>query len=185
MRMVGWRSVAILVALAVVQGCAVTRRDRSAVSALRARRLMVPVAGVQPGAIKNTFNAPRDGGSRRHNALDIMAPAGTPIVAADDGLVLAVRWNAKGGNVLYATDPNRHFLYFYAHLSQYHPKSLPGRRVRRGDVLGYVGFTGNAKAHAPHLHFQVRVYPRDHNWPTGPPVNPHGTFAQAGRVLRQ
>jgi murein DD-endopeptidase MepM/ murein hydrolase activator NlpD len=177
--------VALLVALAALDGCSLARRDRSIMGALRGRRLMVPVAGVSPGAIKNTFNAPRDGGSRRHNSLDIMAPEGTPIVSADDGQVLAARWNGKGGNVLYATDPDRRFVYFYAHLSQYHPRSVPGRQVKRGDVLGYVGSTGNAKARAPHLHFQVRVYPRDHNWPTGTPVNPYGTFAQAGRVVRR
>ena len=71
---------------------------------------MVPVAGVYPGSIKNSFYASRDRGSRQHNALDIMAPAGTPIVSADDGQVLAIRWNGKGGNVIYATDPDRRFV---------------------------------------------------------------------------
>lgn len=182
---VSWRMAALLVALAVLSGCSATRRSGSAAGALRARRLMVPVAGVYPGSVKNTFYAPRDGGRRRHNALDIMAPAGTPIVSADDGEVLAVRWTGKGGKVIYATDPARRFVYFYAHLQDYHARSVPGRRVKRGDVLGYVGSTGNAKASAPHLHFQVRVYPRTHDWPTGTPVNPYGTFAQAGRVLRR
>jgi murein DD-endopeptidase MepM/ murein hydrolase activator NlpD len=181
----GWRGVALLLVLALLGGCSAARRGRSIMGELRARRLMVPVAGVPPYRIKNTFYSPRDGGRRRHYALDIMAPAGTPIVSADDGQVLAVRWNGKGGNVLYATDPERRFVYFYAHLMQYDPRSVPGRRVKRGDVLGYVGSTGNAKPWAPHLHFQVKIYPRNHNWPTGTPINPYGTFAQAGRVLRR
>ena len=182
---VSWRMAALLVALAVMSGCSATRRPRTASGALRERRLMVPVAGVYPAWIKNSFYASRDHGSRQHNALDIMAPAGTPIVSADDGQVLAIRWNGKGGNVIYATDPDRRFVYFYAHLRDYHPRSVPGRQVKRGDVLGYVGTTGNAKASAPHLHFQVRIYPRSNNWPTGTPVNPYGTFAQAGQVLRR
>jgi murein DD-endopeptidase MepM/ murein hydrolase activator NlpD len=185
MTMRWWRGAALLLALLVLDGCSATRRQGSIMGALRARRLMVPVAGVYPGSIKNTFNAPRDGGARRHNALDIMAPAGTPIVSADDGHVLATRWNGKGGKVLYATDPDRRFVYFYAHLQDYHPRSVPGRQVKRGDILGYVGSTGNAKAHAPHLHFQVKIYPRNHNWPAWTPINPYGTFAQTGRVLRK
>ena len=178
-------AVGLLLALAVFSGCAAKRRGGSLEGQLRARRLMVPVAGVTPGEVKDTFAAPRDGGRRRHNAVDIMAPHGTPVVATDDGEVLAVARTALGASVIYTADPNRRFVYFYAHLSGYHPRTVPGQKVRRGDVIGYVGSTGNAKARAPHLHFQVRVYPRDHNWRVGTPVNPARSFTAAGRVIQR
>lgn len=142
---------------------------------------MVPVAGVAPAQLADTFNAPRDGGRRKHLALDIMAPHGTPVLAADDGEVLAVKTNRLGGLVVYATDPDRRFVYYYAHLSGWHPETVPGRRLSRGDVLGYVGSTGNADPRAPHLHFQVRVYAPDDRYWTGPPVNPLACFARPGR----
>jgi murein DD-endopeptidase MepM/ murein hydrolase activator NlpD len=177
--------VAALAALMLLAGCAGSRArsTRSILNDLQARQLMVPVAGVAPGQIRNTFNDPRGRGSRRHLALDIMAPHGTPVVAADEGEVLAVKTNSLGGRVVYATDPDRRFVYYYAHLSGWHPKTTAGRRVRRGDVLGYVGSTGNANARSPHLHFQVRVYARDGRYWTGPPVNPLACFARPGRPL--
>ncbi len=174
-----------LMAMVVFAGCAAKRRGGSLESELRARRLMVPVAGVTPADVKDTFAAPRDGGRRRHNAVDIMAPHGTPVLAADDGVVVAVHTNRLGGKVLYTTDPGRRFVYFYAHLSGYHPRAVPGRAVRRGDVIGYVGSTGNAKARAPHLHFQVRVYPANRSLGVGTPVNPARTFTVAGRAVQR
>lgn len=181
-RLQAWRGLALLVAVTALAGCALSRgRDRSVQSALQARRLMVPVAGVAPAQLADTFNAPRDGGRRKHLALDIMAPHGTPVLAADDGEVLAVKTNRLGGLVVYATDPDRRFVYYYAHLSGWHPETVPGRRLSRGDVLGYVGSTGNADPRAPHLHFQVRVYAPDDRYWTGPPVNPLACFARPGR----
>jgi murein DD-endopeptidase MepM/ murein hydrolase activator NlpD len=178
------RGIALGVALALLAGCSLVRRDRPAAE-LRARKLMVPVAGVAPAEIADTFYASRGGGTRRHHALDIFAPHGTPVLAADDGFVLGVRESRLGGKSVYATDPRRRFVYYYAHLSSYHPDTVPGRRVRRGDVLGYVGSTGNADARAPHLHFQVRAHPPDERWWTGTPINPYGTFASPGRRVRR
>ncbi len=179
------RGLVLLVVLAMVAGCSTSRRRGGAVAGdLRARRLMVPVAGVAPGQLQDTFNAARDGGQRRHLAIDIMAPQGTPVLAADDGEILAVKTNSLGGRVIYTTDPGRRFVYYYAHLSRWHPDAVAGRRVSRGDVIGYVGSTGNASPRAPHLHFQVRVYSPDDRYWTGSPVNPLACFARPGRVLR-
>ncbi len=169
-----------MAAAITLAGCSVRRRD-SVDGGLRARRLMVPVAGVAPAAIKNPFDAPRSRGRRRHRALDIFAPTGTPVLAADDGVVLAVKRNRLGGNCVYAADPHRRFVYFYAHLSAYRPGLAAGQHLRRGDVIGYVGSSGNANARSPHLHFQVRAYPSDDRWWTGTPVNPYGFFARPGR----
>jgi murein DD-endopeptidase MepM/ murein hydrolase activator NlpD len=176
--------VAVVVAVALLAGCSLFRRPRSALTALCARRLMVPVAGVAPGQIHDSFNASRDGGRRRHLSQDILAPPGTPVLAADDGTVLAVKTNRLGGRVVYATDPDRRFVYYYAHLSRWHPDTVPGRRVTRGEVLGYVGSSGNASARTPHLHFQVRVYSRDGRYWTGTAINPLACLARPGRVTR-
>ena len=142
---------------------------------------MVPVAGVAPANIQDTFNAPRDGGARRHYALDIFAPVGTPVLSADDGMVLAIKRNRLGGLVIYATDPGRRFVYYYAHLSRYQPDLARGQRLGRGDVIGYVGTTGNADPRFPHLHFQVMLHPGGDRYWDGTPIDPLPYFASAGR----
>jgi peptidoglycan LD-endopeptidase LytH len=179
------RDLVVLVAVTTLAGCSLLRgRDRSTLRSLHARQLMVPVSGVSPAELQDTFNAPRDRGRRKHLALDILAPHGTPVLSADDGQVLAVKTNRLGGRVVYATDPGRRFVYYYAHLSRWHPETIPGRRLSRGDVLGYVGSSGNASALRPHLHFQVRLYSPDDRYWTGPPVNPLACFAQPGRRVK-
>ena len=139
---------------------------------LESRRLMVPVEGVAPRVLRDAdFLAPRDGGARTHRALDIMAPRGTPVLAADDGLVYRVRENALGGLTVYVLDPFERFIYYYAHLDRYRDGLREGMRLARGELLGYVGTTGNAPAHVPHLHFQAMRFRRDRYW-DGEPVNP-------------
>ena len=148
---------------------------------LRALRLMVPVAGTKPERLSNTFTAQRGtAGSREHLAIDIMAPRGTPVLAAVDGEILRVTTNELGGKTIYATDPARRFVYYYAHLDRYEGRTKPGATIRQGTVLGYVGTTGNAPKNAPHLHFQVMRMINSKQWWEGPPVNPYGMFARAG-----
>jgi murein DD-endopeptidase MepM/ murein hydrolase activator NlpD len=176
----GGRWICILTCAGLIAGCSL-RGHRGADAGLRARRLMVPVAGVAPSQVQDTFNAPRDGGARRHHALDIFAPVGTPVLSADDGVVLAVKRNRLGGLVIYATDPERRFVYYYAHLSRCQPDLTRGRRLGRGDVIGYVGTTGNADPRWPHLHFQVMLHPGDDRYWNGTPIDPLPYFASAGR----
>jgi hypothetical protein len=169
----------LLAGAVVLAGCSLLRGRED--GSRRAPGLVVPVAGVSAADIPDSFDAPRAGGRRRHHALDIFAPLGTPVLSADDGVVLLLRRNRLGGLGLYAADPHRRFVYYYAHLRGYHPDMAPGRRLRRGEVIGYVGATGNANPRRPHLHFQLRVYPSDDRWWTGTPLNPLHYFATPGR----
>lgn len=137
---------------------------------LRDRQLMVPVAGVDPSRLRDDFDAKRSG-NRTHRALDILAPRGTPVLATDDGRVLRVSRNTLGGLTVYMIDAYERFVYYYAHLDRYRDGLHAGEPVSRGDVLGYVGTTGNAPANVPHLHFQAMRYRRDRYW-DGEAVNP-------------
>jgi murein DD-endopeptidase MepM/ murein hydrolase activator NlpD len=149
---------------------------------LRERTLAVPVLGRYPADVGDTFRAGRSGG-RQHNAADIMAPRGTLVVSADDGVIRRLSSNALGGITIYATDPDERFVYYYAHLDGYAPDLRVDQRVRRGDVLGYVGTTGNAPPTAPHLHFQImRLLDRDRLW-DGVPIDPR-PFLQLPGALR-
>ena len=146
---------------------------------LRARHLMVPVDGVGVEQVLDSYAAERDAGARRHNAIDILAPRGTAVVAADAGSVLRMGHNALGGLTIYQIDPERRFVYYYAHLDRYASNLREGVALSRGDVIGYVGSTGNASPNAPHLHFQVLVH-RERYW-EGESVNPFGAFELAGK----
>ncbi|HLT46020.1 MAG TPA: M23 family metallopeptidase [Rubricoccaceae bacterium] len=117
-------------------------------------RLLVPVAGLGPEDLVDTFAHRRSGG-RVHEAIDIMAPRGTPVVAVADGRIASVRSNRLGGKVLYLVSPDGRYRFYYAHLDGYARGIASGVTVYQGDTLGYVGNTGNARATAPHLHFQV------------------------------
>jgi murein DD-endopeptidase MepM/ murein hydrolase activator NlpD len=145
--------------------------DATAVAHLRG--LLFPVPGVHGTRVSDTFNDVRDGGARRHNAIDIMAPKGTPVISADDGRVLRLTRNMNGGISLYATNIEEQFVYYYAHLDGYHASIYAGRPLLRGDTIGYVGTTGNAPKDAPHLHFQVMRMPADRKFWNGEPINPY------------
>jgi murein DD-endopeptidase MepM/ murein hydrolase activator NlpD len=140
---------------------------------------MVPVDGVSVDKLTDSYEAQRDGGARRHGAIDIMAPRGTPVLAADDGKVLRMGFNALGGLTVYQVDAQQRFVYYYAHLDRYSSTLRDGVPVSRGEVIGYVGSTGNASATAPHLHFQVMLF-RERYW-EGESVNPFGSFELDGK----
>jgi peptidoglycan LD-endopeptidase LytH len=166
---------AIAVACAsLLVSCALRPREPD----LCARGLVVPVAGVRPDDVPDTFASPRPGG-RIHHALDIPAPRGTAVVAADAGVVLVLRRSPRGGLTLWASDADRTFAYYYAHLDHYRAGVRAGTVVARGDVLGYVGTTGNADRAGPHLHFQVLRVPDDGRWWHGEPVDPRACLARA------
>lgn len=146
--------------------------------------LMVPVAGVPPSRVRNDFNAPRSGG-RTHRAFDIMAPRGTPVIAAASGRLLALRRNTLGGITAYVVDEAERFVHYYAHLDRYADGLQEGMPVQQGRLLGYVGSTGNASADAPHLHFQVlRVDRSRRDWWNGPAVDVRAFLAVPGRLAR-
>jgi murein DD-endopeptidase MepM/ murein hydrolase activator NlpD len=150
---------------------------------LQLRMLMVPVAGVRPEQVHDSFDDARSGG-RLHHAVDILAPRGTPVVAADDGRVLRLRRNTLGGITIYAVDPTDRYVYYYAHLERYAHALAEGAVVSKGQIIGYVGTTGDAPANVPHLHFQLMRRPNAARWWDGEPVDPTPYLALPGRVLK-
>ncbi len=134
--------------------------------------LLLPVAGVDPARVTDTFDDAR-GSERRHEALDIMAPAGTPVLAVADGTIEKLFTSERGGLTIYQFEPTGTYAYYYAHLQAYAPGIVEGQPVRRGDVLGTVGSTGNADPAAPHLHFAVFRLTPEKQWWTGEPINPY------------
>lgn len=144
------------------------------------RSLYLPVASGDGVRLDDSFDAPRDGGVRKHQAIDILAPRGTPVLSAGDGRILRLSKSVKGGITLYATDLEEQFVYYYAHLDRYHANVYAGKPLMRGDTLGYVGTTGNSPANVPHLHFQIMRMPADRKFWSGDPVNPYPLLKQAG-----
>jgi peptidoglycan LD-endopeptidase LytH len=138
------------------------------------RAMIIPVVGVGPSAIRDMFNESR--GSRRHEAIDILAPKGTPVIATDDGVVKKLFTSKPGGLTVYQFDPDQRFCYYYAHLDRYAPGLREGQLLRRGEVLGYVGTTGNA-GNTPHLHFALIRLDKDRRWWKGTYVNPYPLLA--------
>lgn len=135
--------------------------------------LYFPVAGFDGRPLDNSYDDPRDGGSRRHHAIDIMAPRGTPVLSVQDGRIIRLSTSSKGGITIYATDTKELFVFYYAHLDRYHPGIHDGRPLARGDTIGYVGTTGNAPDNVPHLHFQLMRMPADRRYWNGEPINPY------------
>jgi murein DD-endopeptidase MepM/ murein hydrolase activator NlpD len=137
------------------------------------RPMTMPVSGIDPSTIHDNFDEMRGGATRRHDALDIIAPRGTPVVATDDGSVKKLFTSVPGGLTVYEFDPDQRYCYYYAHLDAYAPGLHEGQLLRRGDLVGYVGTTGNAPKDAPHLHFAVVRLDPDKRWWTGTPINPY------------
>lgn len=135
--------------------------------------LTFPVAGMNGSGVADSFWDARDGGDRRHHAIDIMAPRGTPVLSVQDGRILRLSTSAKGGITVFAVDATERFVFYYAHLDGYHPGLHDGRQIARGDTLGYVGTTGNAPPSVPHLHFQLMRMPSDGRYWDGVPLNPY------------
>jgi murein DD-endopeptidase MepM/ murein hydrolase activator NlpD len=149
--------------------------EEEAIDYLLTRTMLIPVAGRTVRQLEDTFDEGRDEG-RTHRALDILAPRGTPVLAADSGRILRISENRLGGNTVYATDPQERIVYYYAHLDAYQPGLVQGMTIARGDTLGFVGTTGNAPKDTPHLHFQVMRMPADGKYWDGEPINPYPLF---------
>ncbi len=142
-----------------------------------AGKLMVPVEGVTFSQLTDTYNAPR-GTERHHEALDIMAPKGTRVFAVADGKVAKLFTSVPGGLTVYQFEPTEKFAYYYAHLDKYADGIKEGMELKRGDLVGYVGVTGNSDPKAPHLHFAVVQLTPEKQWWKGTPVNPYPLMAQ-------
>ncbi|OGT59703.1 MAG: hypothetical protein A3E01_04375 [Gammaproteobacteria bacterium RIFCSPHIGHO2_12_FULL_63_22] len=138
----------------------------------QASGLLVPVSGVGPKQLSDTFAQSR-GAGRLHDAIDIMAPRGTPVVAVADGRIAKLFDSKPGGLTVYQFDVDEKLAYYYAHLDSYAPTLVEGQQVRRGDVIGYVGSTGNASPDGPHLHFAIFVLGPDKKWWQGTAINPY------------
>jgi murein DD-endopeptidase MepM/ murein hydrolase activator NlpD len=142
--------------------------------------LLVPVAGVAPAQLTDTFTAAR-GSGRSHDAIDIMAARGTPVLAATEGTVEKLYFSNGGGGVtIYVRSPDRRWMYYYAHLDRYAPGLAEGQQVRAGTVIGFVGSTGDASPDGPHLHFAVNYMAPAERWWEGTPVNPYPLLTGAG-----
>jgi murein DD-endopeptidase MepM/ murein hydrolase activator NlpD len=140
--------------------------------------LAIPVAGVKPGQLSDTFTQARAGGARLHDAIDIMAPEGTPVVAAADGTVEKLFFSQGGGGVtVYVRSPDQRWIYYYAHLQSYAPGLAEGQQVKRGQPIGRVGHTGNASAAGPHLHLAINRMQPGEKWWQGSPINPYPLLA--------
>lgn len=133
-------------------------------------RLLIPVRGVAAAELRDSFDAGRPG--HRHGAIDIAAPRGTEVLAVDDGRLVKLFSSVPGGLTLYQFDLDERFVYYYAHLDRYADGVREGMRLRRGDVIGYVGSSGNASRAAPHLHFAVFRLGAERQWWKGEAVNP-------------
>jgi murein DD-endopeptidase MepM/ murein hydrolase activator NlpD len=149
---------------------------------LASHSLSLPVKIVKLSDLLDTFNASR-GAERRHEATDIIAPRGTPVLAVEDGTVVKLFWSVPGGRTIYQFDPSERYCYYYAHLDAYEGHLVEGQHVRRGQVIGYVGTTGNASAGSPHLHFGITEIGADKKWWGGKPVDPYPLLKTSAQKL--
>jgi len=134
--------------------------------------MLLPVAGIKPAQLTDTFTQAR-GTGRLHDAIDIMAARGTPVLAAVDGKVEKLFTSKQGGLTIYEFDPAATHAYYYAHLDRYAAGLVEGMPLKRGDVIGYVGSTGNANPEAPHLHFAIFELGPEKRWWQGTAINPY------------
>ena len=146
--------------------------DPTPVVELRRRSLRLPIDGAIVTAMEGGFAEPRDGHARRHEAVDMLAPRDTPVHAVENGTIARVFFSKAGGNTIYQFDPAGRFCYYYAHLNRYAGSLHDGQSVSKGDVIGYVGTSGNAPPNTPHLHFAIYRLDAHKRWWQGTPIDP-------------
>lgn len=135
------------------------------------RDLLIPVQGVSANQLVQSFSD-RRGTARHHEAIDILAPRGTPVLAVEDGTIARLFYSEAGGTTLYQFDPSERFCYYYAHLDRYADGLAEGQEVSKGQVIGYVGISGNAPKDTPHLHFAIFRMTSAKQWWEGTPIDP-------------
>ena len=146
------------------------------VAELRRHRLQLPIDNADVKAMEGDFAERRGGGTRGHEATDILAPRHTPIRAVENGTIARLFVSKAGGITIYQFDPEGRFCYYYAHLDRYAPGVREGMPVAKGDVVGYVGTTGNAPPDTPHLHFAIFELTDQKRWWDGKPIDPYLVF---------
>ena len=134
-------------------------------------KLLIPVEGVTASQLVDNFNEMRDG--HRHEAIDILAPRGTPVLAAAEGPVAKLFESKAGGLTVYQFDDSQTLCFYYAHLDHYAGRLSQGALLRRGQVLGYVGTTGDAPPNTPHLHFAIFKLGPEKHWWQGTAIDPY------------
>jgi murein DD-endopeptidase MepM/ murein hydrolase activator NlpD len=139
---------------------------------LRDRQLELPLRGAVRQELRDSFYKTR-GSSHSHEAIDIMAPRNTPILAVEDGTIARLFESKAGGTTVYQLDPSTKYVYYYAHLERYADGLQEGHHVQRGQVLGYVGTSGNAPKDSPHLHFAIFRLTEKKQWWQGTPIDPY------------
>jgi murein DD-endopeptidase MepM/ murein hydrolase activator NlpD len=140
--------------------------------ALKSEGPIIPVAGVQLKDLYDSFDDARGGGARKHEALDIMAARNTPVLSALSGVLLKFHNSVAGGLTLYASDPSNRYVLMYGHLDSYKPGLKEGDKLQKGQVIGFVGSTGDASPNAPHLHLSINRNDNVKEWWKGTPLNP-------------
>jgi len=138
--------------------------------------LALPVVGIKATDLVDTYESAR-GAGRRHDAIDIMAAEGTPVIAAADGTIEKLFNSVRGGTTIYERSVDRNWIYYYAHLSAYAPGLGEGQQVKRGQVIGRVGHTGDASPSGPHLHFAINRMAPGERWWNGTAINPYPLLA--------
>lgn len=148
-----------------------------AIEELRDRELKVPVDGVSRKLLRDSFDEARDK-IREHEAIDILAPRGTPVVAVEDGTIVKFFTSVRGGLTIYQFDESQTFCYYYAHLEGYAAGLSEGARVKEGQTIGYVGTSGNAPDNTPHLHFAIFLLTDKKQWWQGTAINPYEVWTK-------
>ena len=153
-----------------------SRPAAGAISDLRSHGLRLPIDDANIQAMKGGFEEGRDAGGRPHEAVDMLAPRNTPVRAVEDGAIAKLFTSKAGGTTIYQFDPSGRFCYYYAHLERYAPGLHDGQHVSQGEVIGFVGTTGNAPPNTPHLHFAVFELDGDRHWWKGRAIDPYLIF---------
>ena len=153
-------------------------RPADAIDELASRRLRPPIDDTKFEKLKGMFAETR-GSDRLHEAIDILAPKGTPVHAVEGGTIAKLFYSRAGGITVYEFDPDQRFCYYYAHLDRYATGLETGQRVSQGDIIGYVGTSGNAPANTPHLHFAIFALDANHHWWQGRALDPYLVFERS------
>jgi murein DD-endopeptidase MepM/ murein hydrolase activator NlpD len=151
-----------------------TQIRADAVADLRGKKLILPIYGTNSERLKGSFYEMR--GKSRHEAVDILAPRNTPVLSVEKGKIARLFLSKAGGKTIYQFDPSEKYTYYYAHLENYAQDLHEGDQVRKGQILGYVGTSGNAPANTPHLHFSISILGKDRRWWEGLAIDPYEVF---------